>query len=411
MAISQRWIDNATDVVSEEHFELARRVDVMDLIAGTVELKRVSDGEWAGPCPACGGKDRLHVRRDGWFCRQCQPLDPVHGWHNPIDWLVWSERLSVKDAVRRLLRVSRNNPVITQKTPETPDAAWQRKAAHLCSGAAGRLWSDEGKPGRDYLLRRGLEPHVWEQFGLGYACHWHAGAQAEIPAIVIPWVYGRKTVAVRFRFLNPPDKTKLVSLKGSRFSGVLFGSQGLPDYVWQPLPGHGRCAEGRSTLILCEGELNALSIWQVAHNQRVDVLSLGSESAKLTDKSVTFTQRYGQVIVWMDKGEVADAIAEQLPGAARVQSPKGKDANDWLQAGRLGEIVATMRWKAARNDDERAGVLWPIWDDAHGVQGIDAGTAKAFRAMCDQVGRPFDLVEPEPGRWVTRRWLEQGKAA
>ena len=38
-------------------------------------LKRVG-GEYKGPCPirSCGGTDRFHVRREGYFyCRQCLP--------------------------------------------------------------------------------------------------------------------------------------------------------------------------------------------------------------------------------------------------------------------------------------------------------------------------------------------------
>lgn len=406
MGISQRFMDEALAAVTKEQIDAARQVDMLTLVGG-VELKPASSGvEWEGPCPSCGGKDRLHVRRDGWFCRQCKPLDAQHGWHTPIDWLMWRDRLSLGDAVRELLQGGRKMPVTDRKMPDAPDAAWCRKAAEICAAASDRLWTDAGKPGQDYLLGRGLEPHVWEQFGLGYAMHWNPDAQAEWPAVVMPWKQGRKVAAVRFRFINPPGDTKIVSLKGSRFAGLLFGGQALPSYVFEPLPDHDRTAERRSALVLCEGEINAMSIWQVAHRQRVDVLSLGSESAKLSEKSLAFAQRYGYVIVWMDKGEIADAIAEQLPGAARLQSPKGKDANDWLCAGRLGEMIAMMRWRAAKDADARANVYWSIWDDAHGVQGVDTGTAKALREMSGQFGRTFDLVEPEPGRWVTRRWLE-----
>ncbi len=411
MGISQRFVDEALGAVTKEQIAAARDVDMLTLV--DVELKSAAAGvEWEGPCPGCGGKDRLHVRRDGWFCRQCKPLDDQHGWHTPIDWVMWREHLSLGDAVKQLLQQARKMPVKCREMQPAPapDIAWRRNAAKLCAAAAERLWADESKPGQDYLLGRGLEPHAWEQFGIGYAAHWHPDAKKELPAIVLPWMRGGAVVAVRFRFLEPPTNTKIVSLKGSRFAGLLFGGQGLPSYVYQPLPetldGAVHCAEARSTLVLCEGELNALSIWQAAHNQRVDVLSLGSESAKLTEKSLAFAQRYGHVIVWMDKGEVADAIAEQLPGAARVQSPKGKDANDWLRLGRLGEMLAIMRWRAARDADARANVYWSIWDDAHGVQGIDTGTAKALREMSAGMGRAFDLAEPEPGRWVTQRWLE-----
>jgi DNA primase len=43
-----------------------------------VRLKKIAttrDGEFAGPCPFCGGRDRFRVQpQEGlWFCRQCSP--------------------------------------------------------------------------------------------------------------------------------------------------------------------------------------------------------------------------------------------------------------------------------------------------------------------------------------------------
>jgi len=49
-------------------------------------------------------------------------------------------------------------------------------------------------------------------------------------------------------------------------------------------------------LVLCEGELNAMSVWQTTCGA-VDVLSMGSENAHLTDAAIWVILRYERVIV------------------------------------------------------------------------------------------------------------------
>ena len=44
--------------------EAIRQVDLLALIGRDVQLRRVAStngGEWAGPCPFCGGHDRFRV--------------------------------------------------------------------------------------------------------------------------------------------------------------------------------------------------------------------------------------------------------------------------------------------------------------------------------------------------------------
>jgi Zinc-binding domain of primase-helicase len=60
------------------------RVDLVDLAGRDVHLRKVATtrgGEWAGPCPFCGGRDRFRVQPEKglWFCRQCSPNGPLAG--------------------------------------------------------------------------------------------------------------------------------------------------------------------------------------------------------------------------------------------------------------------------------------------------------------------------------------------
>jgi DNA primase len=54
-------------------------VDLLALLNRDTRLRRVAStngGEWAGPCPWCGGTDRFRVwpyaARPRYWCRQCR---------------------------------------------------------------------------------------------------------------------------------------------------------------------------------------------------------------------------------------------------------------------------------------------------------------------------------------------------
>ena len=94
-------------------------------------------------------------------------------------------------------------------------------------------------------------------------------------------------------------------------------------------------------LVLCEGELNAMSVWQDTMGA-VDVLSLGLESAHLTKAAIQAILKYERVIVWMDRGGIAKNYMAALPGAVGLKSPQDNDANDWLQKGGLPKILQEM---------------------------------------------------------------------
>lgn len=373
----------------------AKQIDVADLISRYTPLEKTSSHEWQGPCPKCGGTDRLHAKVDGWFCRQCKPIDNIHGWHDAVDFMCWLDGSTFQEATEKLT----NQPWPERKTPVNQSKA-QRvddRAATWFQNAATMLHEHQialsGSEGAAYLRGRGLLPSTWTAFGLGFA--------PEYPAIAMPWYRGGKITAIRYRLLNPSGKQKIVSLPGSKFAGVLFGSQALPDWVLAPPEGDYRGCEQHCTLVLCEGEINAMSIWQVAHDTNLHVLSMGSESGKLSAGAIEFAKRYGRVIIWMDKHEkVTDAMG-QIPDAYGFASPNGKDANDLLQGGTLGGQLVALRWQAAKSEHERQGLFWDLWDAANEGDGLDTSTAMAFKKLCEYWGSEFVFVEGEPDTWFT----------
>lgn len=390
------------DRIADTTIEQARRVNVVSLSERYSKLSKLTNGEWAGPCPKCGGDDRFHVKEDGWFCRQCKPIDPKHGWHDSIDFMQWLQSgLSFAEAVAQLTNGSL--PEAVQRQPEQKQREshlldqneWARGTEIILKRAQKCLLGPDGKPGQDYLTNRGFEPRVWLQFGLGYnpntAIPGTEGKE-RAPAIAMPWYAGGKLTGVRYRFLTTHNGRKQTSEAGSQFVGRLFGSQGLPDWATMA---SGRCGTINrndskfqfADLVICEGEFNAMSLWQSAGHTNLHTLSLGSESAKLTDAMIAAAQRYRNIIIWADRTEVARELQAAMPRANSIVSPGGKDANDLLQQGLLGAVIGVARLRACRDEYEQSDLLYDLNLAEVSLWGVDAGTKQLIQKMAGELGR------------------------
>lgn len=404
----RRYVRNGSDPAGtaerQRIVESARATDLVQLVGRYTTLHREAAREWAGPCPKCGGEDRLHVDSAGWFCRTCKPYDATHGWFGAIDFVMWITGLDFKGAVGWLTGAQMSNAVVQRRAqpvqPERtePDEHWRADAERIVQAAQAALWGGDSVPGcnagAEYLAGRGLEPLTWQAF------RWGFGTYGDRLAIVMPWYRAGRIIAIRYRFLEPAaDGQRLVSRGGSRFTGALYGGQAME-------PG----AEQTRTLVLCEGEINAASIWQAAYESRVDVLSLGSESAKLTEAMIAHAAKYKHVIVWMDKREVAANLREQLPArTVAVSSPlrpgpdgteRKWDANDMLKTGRLSAFLFAVRLKCCGDDAAaREGLLWDIWDMAALPLGIDPGTGAALWKLAGELEKSINLVQCPDGAW------------
>lgn len=395
--------------VSEEQIERARGADVLALVGNRVELKRESRGEYAGPCPRCGGTDRFHCTAAWFMCRQCHERrgDAIE----LVRWL--TPGLSFAEAVAQLAggaapTATGRGPAAPRPAAPRPQAAqpaeWQRRVGRMVAAAQEALLGREGAAGAEYLLNRGLEPRTWLAYGLGFR------PDAPVPgtegkqraaAIVLPWYAGDRLVAVRYRFLEAQGGHRLTAEPGSQFAGRLFGGQALPKWVRLPTDEGRRNGERLCSLLICEGEINAMSAWQAAGDTGLHTLSLGSESAGLSEAAVQAALRYGLVLAWADKGTIAQRLMAQLPGAVGVQSPGGKDANDLHRLGLLGGFLARMRAAEAKSREELEGLLWALYDAAQLPAGIDGGTAAALQGLARQLGKQAAIYEAEPGRWIT----------
>lgn len=424
--------------VPDELIERAKSTDLRSLAERYTELRSCSGRkELEGPCPKCGGSDRFHVTADWFFCRN-DKCHPKRG--DAIEFLRWlSPGLSFAEAVQQLAGgalpvVATRRPASQQKAAkqQTEDekaklALWHKKVNRLADEAADRLWGREGEPARAYLEQRSLDPATWLAFGLGFdpgVPLANTGGKQQAPAIVMPWRSGVNGVfAIRYRYLQvqrytdkngDQQESKQYSHprayeNHSPFANKLYGGHLLPASSLEPLAEGERPGESLRSLLIVEGEINAMSAHQVAGETRLDVLSVGSESSHLSPAAVAYAQRYRRVLVWADKGEVAQRLMGVLPGSYGVRSPGGQDANDLLKAGLLGGFLATVRADAARDARELEGLLWDLWDASLLINGVDTSTAAVIGELAKRLGKGARLVQPEPGRWVAAHVYEGGE--
>lgn len=358
---------------------LKHNLDLRELVTRYSELKRESSKEMSGPCPRCGGQDRFHVTSEWFFCRSCHEKRG-----DAIEFMCWLHGVSFQAACAILAdgtlseapATSRPSQPTVFAVPSWRTEAWQRRATQQVTESQHLLQTQlAGEPGRAYLSGRGLKPQSWRAFRLGFdravSLPGTAGQQTS-PAICIPWYRDHKLCAVRFRFLTLQEYrdaqgqqrcTKQTALAGSGFAGGVYGGQALLG-----------CAEAYRTLILCEGEFNAISIWQVHHEAALDVLSFGSDGAKLTHALIAYAKRYSQVIIWADRPATTDHLMQAIPGACGVHAPDvdghAADANDLLCRGWLGEFLTTLRHMACQSSQEQEKLIWDLWDAAQLVQGV-----------------------------------------
>lgn len=363
--------------------ELAKRTDLLALVGNSIELRRESSTEWSGPCPLCGGTKRFHVKsNNSWFCRDCHPE-----FGDAIEYMRWLHSLNFVEAVQRLTGnvtmttpTTKLKPAIKQPAHVAQPTDWTAKALPMVTAAQERI-----EQASAYLTSRCIALATAVFWGLGYRTDaplpgtWHASERRHLvepqPAIVIPWYRAGKLCAVRYRFLQTheytdvdgqPRKAKLTSVPGSDFTGLLYGGHMLPAFCTMPANENGHNAEALRTLVIVEGELNAMSIWQIAEAWRWDVLSLGSESQKLPDGGRRLAERYDRTIVWMDKPEIAKSVMVQIAGAVAVSSPiiedRAMDANDLLKMGELGNFLLDARQRACKGEDEKKRLKWDLWE-------------------------------------------------
>lgn len=205
-----------------------------------------------------------------------------------------------------------------------------RAAVLPASSKPVRLGNPDPLPaeGRAFFAARKIGPETLSAFGIGWGRHWVGGSEA--PCIVFPYRRDGAVVNAKYRTL---DK-KFSQAKGGE--KVFFG---LDRADWDLGP-----------LVICEGEIDALSLTEAGVANAVSVPDGAPQRVKdedpdpATDKAFSyvwaakdFLERFDKIVLATDADGPGQALAEELArriGREKcwlVTWPSGcKDANDVL---------------------------------------------------------------------------------
>jgi hypothetical protein len=316
-----------------------------DLIAAETPLCWVADtrgGEYAGPCPWCGGRDRFRVwpeaDKPGYWCRQCGK----HG--DAIQYLRDRLGLSYPEACERLCLPAKPRtlwPRFPPTAPKPPSDTWQARALEVIEVSERRLWSPIGANALAYLRRRGFREATIRHARLGYQSHELRDAPERwaIPpdhrpvwlprGIVIPVLHGEAVWMLWIR--RPVGEPKYLAVAGSKHHDV--GTEAVRF-------GH--------PAVLLEGIFDRLAVQQEADDM-VTPVAVGTRHG--TPRTVGKLALAKPVLLSLDADDAGDRAAawwQRIFPQARRCRPTRKDPGEMLE----------------RGDDVRAWVAAAIADGA-----------------------------------------------
>lgn len=318
-------------------------VDLIALIGG--KLKFVSGtcgGEYAGPCPICGGTDRLKVQPNAtprlrWWCRQCSPDEH---WHDAIDFVRLRDGVSFREACTRLqITVPKCHDPLPPAPPdavEPPSDTWQSAAREFVIQSMATLHQTEAA--KQYLInRRGMTLSTLTNALLGYnPVDYYVprtvfGLPPEQDAlgndkqlwlprgIVIPWFVEGKLwkISIR-RFQRFQGDTKYYNVPGG--SNALYGADKL--------------LAGKPAVIV-EGVFDALAVQQEA-GDLVAAVATGATGARRV-RWIAKLALASTILASHDSDHAGEQAALYWAGvfgtAAKRWQPLLKDVSEMLAAG------------------------------------------------------------------------------
>lgn len=333
-------------MLTPDQIHRARGADVLALAAPTTTLRRVAStggGEYAGPCPLCGGRDRFHVQagRGRWLCRGCSPR-----WDDAIALAMKLTGQSFAAAVRTLAgddwtHNQQRQPATLPPPPPAPTPRWQARARQVAQAAAAELWTARARPALHWLLARGLAPATLRHWRVGYLAQpltepgvWWGRPEARLglgAGVLLPLYTERGLTALKLRRLSGAPK----------YGQVRGGGPGL--YLAATLTPAAR------TVAVCEGEFDALLLWQAlqatADLPPMAVVTPGSQAPWPRPEWLALLQGR-RVLLLFDQDAAGEQGAQRwlasLPTATRVRWPKAKDLTDLhLSGGSLSDLIRT----------------------------------------------------------------------
>ncbi len=403
-------------------------MNVLELASKHTKLKKVSStkgGEWQGPCPDCGGKDRFHVwpneleGKGAYWCRGCGKTG------DNIQFLREFRGMSFHDACSELgidvpnrpspsLAARFNSPQLPKAAPEPPPFVpavhespadlWQEKAEKFVAWAQDKLlWNTDAI---DWLSKRGIDLETAKKFRLGWnpgedgkdlyrprkswgvAETYHEDGKPKkmwIPrGLVIPYSVGG--VLQRIRIRRPEGEPRYYVLPGSSMSVMLIGAD-------------------RKAFVVVESELDAIAC--SAASPLAGSVALGSVSAKPDAEAEAVLRKSMSILLSLDYDEAGKkAVAwwnNHFQNCTRWPVPMGKDPGDarslgidleqWIRAGLPPALTIEAGSSVKKQETSSAQTQDVVCESSR----MDTTSCVDLPDLPEQILELFELLKKNPG--------------
>ena len=384
-------------------------MDILTLAQSKTQLRKTASthgGEYVGPCPSCGGRDRFHVWPDKtdskrservgiYWCRSCgkagdvvQFLVDFEGMRYPEAFAAIGEEMPSDGRHKYAApnpcpstRPCTSNATEEKRTPQ-PDI-WLSKAAALVAHAQAELAASDYI--QKWLEKRGIGTGTATGMRLGWLSEdrWRDrtawGLPQEIKSdgkakrlwipggLVIPMIdAGGLARRIRIRRFSDQEP-RYVVIPGSRMASM---AHGLPS----------RAA------VVVESELDAIMLAGIAPDLAAAV-AMGSATTKPGSQLLDEIRKCAVVLVALDSDRAgAEAMRwwkDNMPNSRRWPVPQGKDPGEAFAAG-----VDIREWVKAG--------LPPGWFLGPSSIGLVPGKGAAPEPEKEAVREETAAAEPTP---------------
>lgn len=253
-----------------------KNVNLVDYIGKHTALRKVAAHEWAGACPRCGGKDRLHVNEQkGFFCRQCTGAEH---WGDVADYNALALGWTLRDTLRNMGLDRKATPeeiaAMDRARQERRQAAYaaeqeQHAAVHqqLTAAADWKTYHDNLNhypQAREMWNRRGLSDRWIDYYKLGYSpsrTFSNGDTSFQSPSLTIPYfrpVYTQHPdggAVVSWRLVQLKHRLLMEDAPGGKYRPHLAGAGNQLFYT-------DVCEQAPATnILIVEGEIKAMVTW------------------------------------------------------------------------------------------------------------------------------------------------------
>ncbi|MBW2650658.1 MAG: toprim domain-containing protein [Deltaproteobacteria bacterium] len=399
-------------------------MNVLDLAQKKVKLRKVSTtrgGEWQGPCPSCGGRDRFHVWPDqnqgqgSYWCRGCdkkgdaiQYLRDFEGmsFHSACDYL----NLEIPNHSTGM-GPAQPHPQRHEFTPaqhRPPVELWQEKAEKFTAWAQEHLTRNTKT--LEWLAERGIDRAAAERYRLG----WNPGEKGKD-------IYRARVAWGLPQILKENGRPRVLWIPcGLVIPAIIDGivhririrrPEGEPRYYVVPGSStHTMCLEpSRRAAVIVESELDALAV--VTSNSLAAGVAVGTSHAKPDAESYEQLKSCLQILVALDFDKAGIGAMkwwkEHFDNCDYWPVPDGKDPGDafrmgidlekWIKAG-LPPALTIEEGTVPGEDEGKAQGHDPISSPQIGI------VSPEVRELYDLLrGNPAVTIINQPGRLTVLR--------